>query len=130
MIGVYVIDTHTLPWYVSGDKRLGKEAKKIMEKIDNGEQVGIIPSIVILGALYIAEKYGFKDKFIGVYEDIKASQNYFIHPLTSEIIDLCIDIPYEIELHDRVIIATARYFNAMILTRDEIIRRYEAHTLW
>jgi len=127
---LYVIDAHALLWYMSNDKRLGEKARKIMNKIDSGEEVGILPSIVILESLYVAEKYGFVEQFANLYKTIKISQNYFIPPLSTEIIDVAIELPHEIELHDRVIIATARYFNAQIITKDEIIKKYEKRTIW
>ncbi len=80
--------------------------------------------------MYAAEKYGFREEFIKLYKTMKTSQNYFIHPLTSDIIDISIELPHEIELHDRIIIATARYFNTTIITKDEIIKKYEKHTIW
>ena len=130
MISLYVIDAHTLLWYMSNDKRLGKKAREIMKRIDNGEEVGIVPSIVILESLYVAEKYGFAQEFINLYKAMKSSQNYFIHPLSSEIIDVAIELPHEIELHDRIIIATARCFKATIITKDDIIKRFEKRTVW
>ncbi len=127
---MYVIDAHALLWYITNDDKLGKKAREVMERIDGGEDIGVIPSIVILESLYVAEKYGFKDSFVKIYKNMKVSQNYFIHPLTTEIIDICMTLPHEIELHDRIIMATAKYFNAPIITKDEIIKKYESNIVW
>jgi len=127
---MYVIDTHALVWYLTDDDRLGAKAREILTKIDNGEDTGVIPSIVILETLAVFEKKGLRDLFSEIYTEIKESSNYLIYPLSSEIADEVINLPSELELHDRVIMATARYLGTPILTKDKTLQKYHRYTIW
>ncbi len=127
---MYVIDTHALVWYLTDDDRLGAKAREILTKIDNGEDTGVIPSIVILETLAVFEKKGLRDLFSEIYTEIKESSNYLIYPLSSEIVDEVINLPSELELHDRVIMATARYLGTPILTKDKTLQKYHRDTIW
>lgn len=53
---MYVADTHPLMWFLTGDDRLGKKAKKIFIKADKGETSIVVPTIVLAESLFIAEK--------------------------------------------------------------------------
>ncbi len=107
-----------------------RKAREILTKIDNGEDTGVIPSIVILETLAVFEKKGLRDLFSEIYTEIKESSNYLIYPLSSEIVDEVINLPSELELHDRVIMATARYLGTPILTKDKTLQKYHRDTIW
>ena len=47
-----------------------------------------------------------------------------------EIVDEVINLPSELELHDRVIMATARYLGTPILTKDKTLQKYHRDTIW
>ena len=49
---MYVADTHAFLWYLSEDKRLSRKALEAFEKCDNEEDIMIIPSIVLIEALF------------------------------------------------------------------------------
>jgi len=127
---MYVIDTHALVWYLTDDNRLGVKAREILTKIDNGESTGVIPSIVILEAMAIFEKRGLHNLFAEIYAEIKESSNYLIYPLSSEIIDEIINLPLELELHDRIILATAKYLGTPLITKDRALRKYHESIIW
>ncbi len=127
---MYVIDTHALVWYLTDDERLGSEAEKAMERIDNMEDAGVIPIIVILEAMAIFEKKGMKKAFLDVYRGIRDSSNYILYPLTSDISDEVLKLPDELELHDRVILATAKYLDSPLITKDRTLKKYCEKTIW
>jgi len=35
---IYIVDTHTLIWYFTGDERLGKKAKDILRRGGRGQE--------------------------------------------------------------------------------------------
>lgn len=49
----YVLDTHALVWYLTGDVRLGAAAQHILT---NGDNQLIIPAIVLAEAKHIADR--------------------------------------------------------------------------
>ena len=127
---MYVIDTHALIWYLTDDDKLGAEAKNILERIDREGDIGVIPTIVIIEALAIFEKKGLCNLFSDIYGEIKRSSNYLLYPLSVEIIDEMLKLSPKLELHDRVILATAKYLNSKLITKDRIIRNYYPDTVW
>ena len=127
---MYVIDTHALIWYLTDDDKLGTEARKILERIDREEDIGVIPTIAIIEALAIFEKKGLSNLFSDIYREIKRSSNYLLYPLSVEIIDEMLKLSPKLELHDRVILATAKYLNSKLITKDRIVRNYYPNTVW
>ncbi len=132
MANLYVVDTHVLIWYFTGSKRL-KPA--LREKIDetraqNGRL--LVPTIVLAEALDIAEKGRVQFDFAEMYRVIREEQEFEIVSLSPEIVSLSPEIFNTViqvqnipELHDRIIVATARFYGAGILTKDRVILESE-----
>ncbi|HEX7574965.1 MAG TPA: PIN domain-containing protein [Candidatus Methanoperedens sp.] len=118
---IFVTDTHALLWYLTEDKRLGKKALKIFEKVDKGDAEIILPTTVLAEALFITEKHKVDIKFMDIIEEIENSSNYFIHPLDLEVILKCHELLKIPELHDRAIVATSLLLDAKLITKDAII---------
>ena len=53
---------------------------------------------------------------------IEEYENFDIAPLDADILKVTDKIEVDMEIHDRLIIATALYFKAALITRDERIR--------
>lgn len=51
----YLPDTHALIWYLTGDKRLGANAKAALARVDDGENDAIVPVLVLAEILYLIE---------------------------------------------------------------------------
>jgi len=125
MANLYVVDTHVLIWYFTGSKRL-KPA--LREKIDetraqNGRL--LVPTIVLAEALDIAEKGRVQFDFAEMYRVIREEQEFEIVSLSPEIFNTVIQVQNIPELHDRIIVATARFYGAGILTKDRVILESE-----
>lgn len=125
MNGLYVIDTHVLIWYFLGSPRLKGELKERIEDTRNRNGRLLVPTIVLAEALYVAEKGKAVFDFGTLYRLVQEGPGFEIVGFTAEVLEeaaRCHDIP---EMHDRIIVATARFFGAGILTKDEIILRSE-----
>jgi len=128
---MYVTDTHALLWYLTGDERLGKGAKEIFSKADSGGIRIFIPSIVLAESLYVTEKHRVDMEFIKILGDIQKSRNYIIYPLDAEVVIKCQNLKEIPELHDRILVSTAKILNAKILTKDrEITNSGVVETVW
>lgn len=53
---MYVTDTHSFLWFLTRDKRLSSKAREIFRLCDQGAEIIVIPSIVLLECLYVCEK--------------------------------------------------------------------------
>lgn len=130
---MYVTDTHGFLWFLTKDDRLGVNAEKVFRSCDCGETVIAVPSIVLLECLHVCErKRAVNLKFRKIVESLRwNSYNYPVYPLDAEVVLNCEDIDEKMELHDRVIVATAKILDAKIITKDEIIMGCDAvETVW
>lgn len=121
----YVVDTHVLVWYFTGSKRLNRDLKEKIDEIRNEGDRLIVPTIVLAEALYIAEKGRVKFDFQRMYEILKRETEFEIAGFTAEILEAAIPLKI-LELHDRIVVATADFYRAGIITKDKIILKSES----
>ena len=120
-----IIDSHALFWFLTGNPKLSSRAKRLIE---NSEKV-VIPSIVLMEILYLLEKNNLAFKFIEFLSELKI-RNYLVYPLDLKIVAQTLSINPTLEMHDRIIIATAQIFNAQLISKDKLIRKFYPKTLW
>ena len=118
----YVLDTHVLIWYFTGSKRLKRRAKEVIDGCINRGGKLLVPTIVLSEALDIAEKRKVEFDFQEMYHLITDNPAFEIIGFTTTIFDETLEIKEIKEIHDRIIVATARFYSADIITKDKIIR--------
>ena len=117
----YVTDTQALVYFLQDKEVINPHINQIFLNTDKGENIIIIPPIVVMEIMYLFEKNRIPINLFAI-EDIIKSQNYEYEPLTLEIIKIAMEIKDLPELHDRLIAATARYLDLPLITNDpEII---------
>ncbi len=115
---LYVLDTHVLIWYFIGSIRLHKKMK---EKIDTTRNRGgrlLVPTIVLAEALDIAEKGRVEFDFDKMYRLIVEELEFEIVGFGFEIFEETMNIKGIKEIHDRIIVATAKFYQVGVLTKD------------
>ncbi|HRN67234.1 MAG TPA: PIN domain-containing protein [Promineifilum sp.] len=120
----FVLDTHSLLWYLEGNRRLGSRAQA---KISAVESHLVVPIIVLAEAGIIIGHGRTKIPSVAYLIDSLAKDHRFeIHPLTLDIFKLSLtsEASRITELHDRLIVATALYIQSLgldvsLVTRDE-----------
>jgi PIN domain nuclease of toxin-antitoxin system len=118
---LYVIDTHVLIWYFIGSKRLHKKFREKIDEIRNKGGRLLVPTIVLAEALNIAEKERVDFDFAEMYRLIRDEHEFEIVGFGPEIFDEAIQIKDIKEIHDRIIVATASFYQVGILTKDRIM---------
>lgn len=116
-----VVDTHVLVWYFIGSKRLHKKLKEKIDAIRNRGGRLLVPTIVLAEALDISEKKRVDFDFAEMYRLIKEEAGFEILGFGSEIFDGTLCLKEVKEIHDRIIVATAKFYQVGILTKDKII---------
>jgi len=122
----YVTDTHALCWHLTGDPKLSTKAKKIFQEADTGVNQILIPSIVLIEMVYLAEKGRIRDSSLnqvlelidiigGSYDEVPINKDTVkaLHRIPRD------DIP---DMPDRIITATAYHLNLPLITKDEKIK--------
>lgn len=117
----YVTDTHSLVWYFTEDSRLSKKALEAFERTKE-EGLIVVPSVVLAEIMFIAKKGKITLTFEESLNKIEEYENFDITPLDADLLRVANSIEADLEMHDKLIVATALYFNATLITKDKLIR--------
>ncbi len=126
-----VADTHAILWWFTDNPKLGSKAVQIFQKCERGEGIIFIPSIVIAEALSIFDKKRITFDFRKLFTKITRSENYVIISLDVSILQKMIDLKNITELHDKIIVSTAKHLNLPLITKDSVLRNTtDIKTVW
>ena len=117
----YVIDTQELIKFLNGVKVINENIDLILKKTDEGENIIIIPSVVMFEIGYLHEKKKLPISIVEVEKIINNSINYVEEKLSINIIKSAFEITDIPELHDKLIAGTARYLKLPLITNDPVI---------
>ena len=120
---VYVVDTHTLIWYLKDRTRLSPAADAVFRLASTGEAHIIVPAIVVAELYYASQQLSVASPPSVLLADITRSREFVFSPLGAaqlERMESINDVP---EMHDRLIAAEALVHGAPVVSRDETLRR-------
>ncbi len=127
---IYVLDTHTIVWYLATDPRLSPAAEAVL---DNVTAKLVIPTIVLVEVQHLHAKKKFQTGLADV-ERLIAARNCAIHPLNQKVVS---QIPTGLDIHDSIIVATALVYHDIrqqpvtLVTKDtKITQSGLIQTLW
>ncbi|MDL1985997.1 MAG: PIN domain-containing protein [Deltaproteobacteria bacterium] len=127
----FVADTHTLLWWFTDSPRISSKASEIFEECEKGESIIFIPSIVIAEALSIFDKKRLSFDFKNLFKRIKASENFVLIALDYPILEKMVALKEIPELHDKIIVSTAKYLKVPIVTKDKTLQKLPSiKTIW
>jgi len=127
----YVVDAHSLVWFIAEDDRLSLNAKQILEQAEEGEAQVLIPTVVLAEITHISRKKRVSITIDEVLDRIEQSSGFVIVPFDFPIFQTMLKLPKEWELHDLIIGATARYYRSKLITKDGILRNsLEIDIIW
>jgi PIN domain nuclease of toxin-antitoxin system len=118
---LYVIDTHALIWYFIGSARLSQRLKEEIDEVRSRSGRLLVPTIVLSEALFVADKGRVKFDFDKLYQLVRDRPEFEIVGFGSEILEEAINVSGITEIHDRIIVATAKFYGAGVITQDRII---------
>lgn len=118
---LYVIDTHVLVWYFIGSERLESKLKKQIDEVRSKRGRLLVPTIVLSEALFVADKGRVKFDFAKLYELVRDEPEFEIVGFGTEVFEEVTKVEGITEIHDRIIVATAKFYGAGVITKDRII---------
>lgn len=129
---MYTTDTHALLWHLQsgGSRRAGRRTGRLSPRVrrifaaaDAGEDVILIPSIVLVELVFLSERGAIPTVLVDrLLSDLGAApENYRVVPLDLDVVNHLREIPAASvpEMPDRVIAATARATQTRLISRDE-----------
>ncbi|MEY3221128.1 MAG: hypothetical protein RIT27_2485 [Pseudomonadota bacterium] len=111
----YLLDTVTIVRYFAQTGSLGLQARSILE---NNHHEFIISVISLAEIMYLSEKNRIAVDLHQTLELIEKTNNYTVIDLNPDILKIAVHLPFY-ELHDRLILATAKWLEIPILSSDK-----------
>ena len=125
-----LLDTHTLIWWITGDRRLSDAAKTAILDSENN----VFASVASMWKLTVNFRKGklpLAEVLTRNVKDFVTGQNIKSLPIT---VDDCIKAGLLTEIHDdefdRLLIARAQNRILPIVTNDDIFGKYDVDVLW
>jgi PIN domain nuclease of toxin-antitoxin system len=116
----YLLDTVTVIRHFSEQGKIGKQAALILDAVGKNQEITLsISTISLMEIMYLAEKKRITIDLQQTLKLINASPYYNIINLTTEILLTAETIEFY-ELHDRLILATAKWLDIPILSSDSL----------
>jgi len=111
----YIADTVAVIRHFSKTGRMGNNAGRILRDADSGLHTIGISIISLVEILYLSEKNRIPLDFRDAKNRIRHVDNYKVTDLDMDIVGISKTVQ-GLELHDRLIVATALFLNVPILT--------------
>jgi PIN domain nuclease of toxin-antitoxin system len=129
-----VADTHAALWYLLKNPRLSAAARRfIQDAADNGHDIVLSP-ISLAEIVYLVEKGRLP---ASAYRELRQALNdsdFVLReaPFTGEVVETMRQVPREDipDMPDRIVAATALYFDVPVISRDGRIRASNVQTVW
>jgi len=130
-VSFFVADTHSLVWYFTGSKKLGQKALEVFRNSLSGKSIIFIPTIVLAEIIDIIEKKRISVNYEELLDEIEKGSNFEIYPLDVNVLKTLKEIKGISELHDKIIVATAKLLEAKVITKDADIQSSNmVETIW
>lgn len=124
-----LLDTHTLIWFINGDRDLSDKVRKAIEAADSANFVSIA-SLWEMAIKVSLGKLELKTPFSHVYNQM-SNNGFELLPITFEDTLKLSVLPWEHrDPFDRLIIAQALNNDLTILSKDGHFSSYAAKVLW
>lgn len=118
---VYIVDTHTLVWFLEGSSKVGQQALKILRDDTQGL---VIPCIVLAEVKYLSAKGRVYLSLDEALEAVEHDPRCVIYPLNPSVVEM---MPTILDIHDGIICGTALLYQdslgeeAKVITNDKAI---------
>jgi len=125
------VDTHTLVWFLDKTLKAKRLSAKALEVIRESEKYGVIyvSAISLMEIVDLSEKGRISVSFQSVLSLIDTNEAYKVIPVNNELVKVAIPLQ-GLEIHDRLIMATALITDSVLLSRDKEIRATGLNVIW
>lgn len=132
-MALFVTDTHGLIWYALGrTKKLGRRARTIYERADNGSAAIYVPTIALVELLEAAQRGAIR-LALPARDWVRAlfsSAGFLPADLTADVILTAHGMDDIAERGDRLIAATAVSLKLPLITRDDRMTKAGVEVVW
>ena len=127
----YLADIVAVVRHLRQHSALGRQAADILQEADQGLHRIYLSAITLMEVLHLSEAGRIDLPLDELVATVSRSRNYRVVPVDADVALAAIGIDDVPELHDRIIVATARYLGVPILTSDRVIAASQhVQSLW
>ena len=127
----FLVDTVAIVRHLRRHPALGREASRILSDADLGQHRIYLSAITLMEVLYLSEAKRIDIGLPELVRYIEESTNYVIVPVDGAVVLAATSIDDVPELHDRIIVATAKNLDVPVLTSDRVISHSRhVETVW
>lgn len=125
---MFVADTHAWVYYLLD--RLPSRTNSVFKSVESFKDTMFVPSIVLAECIHLIETKRIKLDYNELFSRFEKANNFVVMPLELGVLRMLPAIKLS-ELHDRIIVATAKSLDAVLITKDnEIIDSGFVKTIW
>ncbi len=127
----FLADTVAIIRHLRQHPALGRQATRILNKADAGQHHIYLSAISLMEVLYLSKAKKITLPLNELINYVQNSTNYTIVPMDTDIVQAALDIDDVPEIHDRIIVATAKHLDVPVLSSDSVMMA-SAHvdTIW
>jgi PIN domain nuclease of toxin-antitoxin system len=127
----YLADTVAIVRHLRRHPAMGRQAAVIFQEADQGLHRIYISAITLMEVLYLSEAGRIDLRLDELVATVSRASNYEVISVDADVILAAVGIDDVPELHDRMLVATARHLGVPILTGDRVIAASQhVQTLW
>ena len=126
---MFLLDTHTLLWFVEDDIKLSIQAKSILSENSTPKFISIV-TLWEIAVKYSLKKLELNISLADFFNLIHSSDINIINISTEHLLILNSIEHHHKDPFDRIIIAQAIAENFTIITKDENFSKYEVNIIW
>lgn len=126
----HLLDTHTIIWFINGDKELSDKAKQIIEK-DSAANYVSVASLWEIAIKISPGKLELRHQPFSAIKDQLDENGFNLLPVTWQDTLLIASMPFHHrDPFDRILIAQGINNNLNIITRDDQFKNYAVSVIW
>lgn len=125
----YLLDTHTLIWFLNGDGNLSLKARKVIESSEGANFVSVA-SLWEIAIKISINRLELNTPFEQIGEEIN-SNNFRIVPITFHDTLIISSLPFHHrDPFDRLLIAQSMNNDFILISKDKFFDLYQIKTIW
>ncbi len=126
----YLVDTVALVRHFTRNPNIGMQARTVFREIETNKDTIIVSVVSLMEILYLSEKGRINVDLSNTLERVRSSSVYDIINLTPDILLVAKTVEFY-ELHDRLILATAKYLGVPVISSDSRFSEIaDIRTIW
>lgn len=121
-----VVDTHIIFWNILHPNKLSSKVASILD----AASIIFLPAIALLELEWLFRKVNEYSSFEYFYQNLANQKKYVLYPLHEGVFEEYLKVGNTLEMHDRAIVATAKYLDVELLSKDLQIRKFYPKVIW